>query len=467
MAKILLSGVGPLPCHGEKQLFAPGLRVWMFATTLAAAGHSVRLALGDFANLSSPRLQLFDLTADAMQVKPVNAPAAATLEQAFANAADSYSADCIITSTDVMANAAARCGSSLPLWVDFYGSPMAERQQQAAMHSHNGGLASAWRMIVPALLRGDYFSACSEWQRLALIGELGACGRLNSFTAGHDLVSSIPPGVSLPALQEGEPIFRGHLLPEDAFIVLWTGGFNTWTDVQTLHAGIIAAMERDARIHFLSTGGAIPGHCEHVYPQFQQLVANGPFAERFHLQGWIDLECVRHAWLEADLAINIDTFSYEGLLGTRTRLLDWMQAGLPIATTVLSELTDILAQRDLVYSFQIGRADDLSRVILAALHNPVARRTKARQAREFLQHEWTNEQLLAPMLQWARNPMSSPDRIAPANSLAQAQSEMADSSLLRDEIASLQSRNAQLEQELSRLKGSRVVKTFMRMKRWK
>lgn len=472
MSKILLAGIGPIPSQGAKQLFAPGLRVWIFATVLARAGHEVRLALGDFANPQSPAVQLFDVVEENQTFTTTRIPLseAMTLEKSLCSAVDLFGADCIVTTTDVMANAVAGSGSSLPLWIDFYGSPMAERQQQAALHRHDGGLAAAWRMILPALLRGDHFSACSDWQRLAMIGELGACGRLNSLTAGHEMVSSIPPGVALPPFDNGAATLRGSIVPEEAFVILWTGGFNTWTDVQTLHAGLAAAMEQDPRIHFISTGGAIPGHCEGIYPAFETLVAQGQHRERFHLLGWVDLDVVRHAWHEADLAVNIDTFSYEGLLGTRTRLLDWMQAGLPIATTVLAELTDILAKRSLVYPFEIGNAQDLSRVILAALHDPVERRSKGRQAREFLQREWSNEQLLAPLLAWAEKPKNAPDRagsaaIAP-NTLASAQLDILEGSALRDELESVRAQNARLEQQLSRMKGSRVIKALMKLKKW-
>ena len=53
---------------------------------------------------------------------------------------------------------------------------------------------------------------------------------------------------------------RGRLVPEDAFVVLWSGGYNVWSDIETLLQGLEKAMDEQPSIHFLSTGGAISGH---------------------------------------------------------------------------------------------------------------------------------------------------------------------------------------------------------------
>ena len=51
----------------------------------------------------------------------------------------------------------------------------------------------------------------------------------------------IPCGlVDEPAEETGpsDPIVRGRHVPEGAFIVLWSGGYNVWSDVDTLFAGL-------------------------------------------------------------------------------------------------------------------------------------------------------------------------------------------------------------------------------------
>lgn len=460
MARILLAGIGPLPSEAQKQLFAPGLRVSIFAQTLHEAGHEVSVALGQFGELEKTGLTLrhWPPEADPAEVH------AASLNEAFKLALAQVKPDVVVATTDVMARAAVESGTDVPLWVDFYGSPMAERQQQAFVHSHDGGIAAAWRMILPALLRADAFSVCSNYQRLALIGELGTCGRLNQFTAGQELVHVIPPGNAFAELLPCKPSLRGKSIPEDAFIVLWTGGYNTWTDVDTLYRGLIQAMEQSPDIHFVSTGGAIPGQCETVYPEFVNRIAHGPHRERFHLLGWVDLDVVHSAWQEANLAVNIDQFSYEGLLGTRTRLLDWMQAKLAIATTPLSELNEMLVSRSLAWGFAIGDANALTSVILHAQHHPEERREMAERAYAFLRDEWRNEHLLKPLLEWIGSARRAPDQLAPRNSLAAAQHDMASRSVEHERMSKLEFENEALNQQINRLQGSRIIRAIMRLK---
>lgn len=470
MARILLAGIGPLPSEGDKQLFAPGLRVWIFAQTLCQAGHQVRLALGQFGQQSG--LHLYDVSSqDGKSTANPLSNRSGDLASLLRPAAIDFGAQALVASTDVMANAAVAAAVPVPLWVDFYGSPMAERQQQACLFGHDGGVAAAWRMIVPALLGADHFSACSGSQRLALIGELGACGRLNHLTAGHNLVAVIPPGVAFQDVPPARGIIRGRIVPQDAFVVLWSGGFNTWTDVETLHEGLVMAMETEPSIHFVSTGGAIPGHCEEVYPRFQQLVAQGLHRERFHLLGWVDLSDVFSAWQEADLAVNIDRFSYEGLLGTRTRLLDWMNVRLPVATTALSDLNCMLAERDLVLDFKMGEAQSLKETLLKALHEPDELHSMTERALHFLRTHWTNAQLLEPLLKWAQAPSFAPDLqsadgaqkpASPSNALAVAANSVLRETSSREQMERFEDENYRLRQQLDRLQGSRLIRAIMR-----
>src|SRR4030042_1369409 len=90
----------------------------------------------------------------------------------------------------------------------------------------------------------------SESQRRAAIGELGAVGRLTAETCGYELVSVIPcahvPPEEAPPRTDARAgrVARGRIVPDDAFVVLWSGGFNVWSDVATLGAGAGTATRR-------------------------------------------------------------------------------------------------------------------------------------------------------------------------------------------------------------------------------
>ena len=67
----------------------------------------------------------------------------------------------------------------------------AQAKMEASRQEGNHPLAYA-RLLSQLLVRGDRFSAVSERQRLALLGQLGLVGRLTAETVGYELVSNIP-----------------------------------------------------------------------------------------------------------------------------------------------------------------------------------------------------------------------------------------------------------------------------------
>src|SRR5690606_18542702 len=127
-------------------------------------------------------------------------------------------------------------------------------------------LAHFWSRQRTVLRRADKISVSGHKQMYAVIGELGALGRLGYRNAAHNFCSYVPIAADPMFLDIDLPVtdkvFRGSLFPDDAFAVLWTGGYNTWTDIKALAAALTLAMEQVPRLRFVSTGGAIPGHNE-------------------------------------------------------------------------------------------------------------------------------------------------------------------------------------------------------------
>jgi glycosyltransferase involved in cell wall biosynthesis len=422
--------VGPLPIGDPDRLYAPGLRVWGFARALLAAGCEVDILEVKFGQgaQAGADAQLHRLShaseppegwrADASmpgagptvavwsRALPAAAPAALVAAQL---AQSTY--DAVVATTDVMNSACAQACGGLPLWCDCNGDPMAECQGIAHLFASDEGLAGQWDMLLPALLRADRFSACSRAQRLALIGQIGACGRLGFRNDGHPLVLACPPATVMADFDPragGGP--RETLVPKDAFVVLWTGGYNTWADAETLARGLFAAMERDGRIHYVSTGGAIVGHDEQTFARFQALVDASPFAPRFHFAGWVPTGQVAAFYLQADVAVNCDRLTLEGELGWRNRIEEWVCAGLPVVTTDLCELTSDLAGEGLIATFAPGDWAGLrDRLLEAAARPRDEARQRAERAREFMRIHFAPEKIYGALTAWARAPRRAPD----------------------------------------------------------
>ena len=182
-------------------------------------------------------------------------------------------------------------------------------------------------------------------------------------------VMSLPvpyPAAFLPEeFRHKKTVIRGRDgIGEDDFVVLWSGGYNTWTDVDTLYRGLIMAMEKDPSIRFVSTGGEIPEQDIKTYPHFLSLISSGRFAERFIMKGWIPGSEVPDHYFEADIGINIDKDIYEVRLGSKNRILDWFRAGLCVLSSDVCELTEQMAEAGAGYVFRPGDPEDLASKIL-------------------------------------------------------------------------------------------------------
>ena len=414
MSRILVSGVCPLPFENTLQNHGPGIRTWQFAWSLARAGHEVRVlammtpgAYGDQRPAPSENRKgvVVERLTDVAFLDP------ATIRRAIRE----FRPQAIVGASLYGSAALARAQADLPFWADQFGSAMAEAQALAAIEGRNWPVAHAWGLLAPVLRSADRLSAVSEAQRRAAIGELGAVGRLTAETCGYELVSVIPcayvpPEEAPPRTDAGAGrVARGRIVPDDAFVVLWSGGFNVWSDVATLVAGAEAAMSRDERIHVLSTGGALPGLDTGTYARFEALVTRSSHRDRFHLEGWVRAERVASYMAEANVGVLAERPAYDGMLGSKNRIVQWMGAGLPAACSRVGELGDLLAERRLGLTFPAGHADALAERLLWAAGNAHDLRSMAARAREHARTELSFEATTRSLAAWAADPRPAPD----------------------------------------------------------
>lgn len=409
--KILLLGQGPLPPEREVgragRLSAPGIRAWHFARALQEEGHEIALVslkAGSAENSApvelAPGLRLYSIGEAA-----VTGQAALTrLEKEFQPGA------AVAVSAWPSYLGALYLSSALPFWADFFGSPLAEGQAKAFQAGDDSLLEPFARFERVVLRRADAVSAVSPYQEHAVVGALATHGRLNHFTDGFRLAYTIPATLDstrLPA--SDEPFLRGKVVPNDAFVVLWSGGFNTWTDIETLYYGVLQAMQANPRLHFVATGGSLPPHDSQTFPRFQKMVEASEFNDRFHLLGWVPYEGLHNYYLESDVGLILDRWSYEGILGSRTRLLDWLLYGLPAVVTVTAYLTEELVREGLAFSFPHGSAPDLAARLRELAEDPDRLTAAAARSKTFVAERYSYEAACRPLLEWVVNPRQSPD----------------------------------------------------------
>ncbi len=423
MSRILLIGMGTPSFVRSDRHAGPGLRCGHFAVTLSRAGHELltvcsvggrrRLAAG-----AEP------------QANGLPGPGHLMVgEEDFGGSAldgllRDFRPQATVAATAYAAALATRLRLDVPLWADVFGDFMAEAQAKAVAAGSDYALVHFWTLLRPVLERADRFSAVSRAQALALIGQIGLAGRLSRRTAGERLVEVIPcaaepwegrRGAKSATESDAKSAagLRGTVVGEDAFIVLWTGGFNTWCDVATMVAGLERAMDEDASIHLVTTGGSIPGHDERTYAAFRSLVASSRHRRRFHIQGWVDSASLPAYYLDADVGLNVEKSLYERRLGSENRVVGWMAHGLACVTSALSELGEELVAKDLAFGFTPGEPASLAAVLVGIAGDRRQAQETGRRALAYVEAELGYEQTARPLLDWCARPHSAGDARGP------------------------------------------------------
>lgn len=301
--------------------------------------------------------------------------------------------------------------NSVPFWADLFGHVMAEAQARAYIDGDDECLFHYWNSEYNIISSADIFSCVSSRQKYALIGELGAVGRLDKHTSGYNFTNTIPCGFPQEECKHTKNVFRERdSIKNDDFVVLWTGGYNTWADVDTLFKGLTLAMEKNSKIKFVSTGGEIPEQDMKTYPRFLSMINSSPYKERFIMKGWVAGEDVPNYYLEADVGINIDKDIYEVRLGSKNRILDWFRAGLCVLSSNVCELTDIIEKEKIGYTFKPYDSKDLSaKLIYLAKHHYEVKKT-AIAGRKYGLSNFNFNKTTEKLQKWAENPTFSPDR---------------------------------------------------------
>ncbi len=271
------------------------------------------------------------------------------------------------------------------------------------------------------LRRGDFFLCASERQRHFWLGHLAAIGRLSPTVYDADpttrsLLAVAPFGLSGKPPQRTGPGLRDALaLGSREKIVLWAGGVYSWFDPLTLlHAVHALRTEHDdLRLVFLGMRHPNPdvpemGMAEQTRQLAQALGLTGK--QVYFNESWVPYADRQNWLLDADAGVTSHFEHVETTFAFRTRVLDYLWAGLPIVTT------DGDAFAELVAAEQLGvvvPAEDPA-ALAAALQRVLYDDAFAAGCREriaVVAQRYTWESALAPLIEFCRHPRPAPDRL--------------------------------------------------------
>jgi glycosyltransferase involved in cell wall biosynthesis len=415
MTKILVVGYNPPQIVPKVKIEAAHYRTWQFLEPLLDDGHQVCLCAGT-RDEAAGREDVPPAWRSRLEYHPIAFGAGDWAKQLQA-AHDAFGPECVVAVNFSHCLYTTKLKTDVPIWMEIYGDALTIMQAAVYRMQSDRGLAIQIAYMREILQKGDIFSGCGRPQCHMMIGELAMAGRLNRRTFGYEFTRVILPG-SPPKQDGGEGSVRigrtllaQHGVGDDDFVVLWCGGYNTWTDVDTLFCGLENAMEANPRLHYVSVGANTYTAPDNVYDRFVRMAQASPYRDRYHMLGWRPWSEMTTYYRESNVGINIDALHYETIFGTRTRLVEMIASGLPVVTSLGAELSYLLQQAGVALTFEVGDAVQLGGSLRQLAADPELTRGMAAAAYRYAQDDLSFATTTAPLRAWVQAPALAPDKL--------------------------------------------------------
>jgi GT2 family glycosyltransferase/glycosyltransferase involved in cell wall biosynthesis len=393
---------------GEK-MAGPAIRAWHMAETLSETHDVVLVSLAGVGNVSGP----FDIR----HVAPGNNRGMKSLEQW---------ADVIVFQGLAMALFDAIRSSRKIIVADVYDPMHLEQLEQARQQPRaqwDRQVVDATDVLNDQLARADYLLCASERQRHFYLGQLAALGRVNpaNYSADsdlRDLIDTVPFGLSSTPPEHVRQVLKGVVpgIGSTDKVVLWSGGLYNWFDPKTLVQAIaqVTRRRKNVRLFFQGTKHPHPGVPEMaIVTETRELAAELGVLDRavFFNDSWVDYGDRQNYLTEADAGVSTHHTHVETTFSFRTRILDYLWAGLPIVLTEGDHFAELVEKEGLGVVVPSGDIGALANALEKVLFDEEFRTdVMGNIARVRESYRW--EAVLDPLVRFMEDPRHAADLLA-------------------------------------------------------
>ena len=389
------------------QMAGPGIRCWQFARVLSRE-FEVTLAAPQSTGLTSPRFHILPYKPDQPQI----------IEQAI------EAAEVVIAGGYLIRDFPFLVTIEKPLVIDAYTPYLFEALElhcplqpsdRLEAHEHTLGVLST------QFVAGDFFLCANERQRDLWLGFLAARGRINPYAHSKDktmrrLIDVAPFGLPSEPPRHEKQVLKGVYgdIAKDDKVLLWGGGLWEWLDPLTLIKAMARIVEKRQDVKLVFPGSRHP-YKERVpdmeiRQQALQLSQELGLAERYVFFGdWAPYEEWPNYLLEADIGVSLHLDTIETRFAFRTRILDYIWAGLPIVATRGDSMAEIIEGYGLGLLVDPQDVDQLTQVLLGLLEEPDLRRAYQPGFAEAAK-QLTWDRVAEPLIRFCRHPYRAPDK---------------------------------------------------------
>jgi glycosyltransferase involved in cell wall biosynthesis len=332
-------------------------------------------------------------------------------------------ADVVICPPDTLSDFPQLSDGKWALAFDDYDPLLSEWLSAAALCDwewQSVGWAHRMKTLTPHLLHGDFFFCASERQRDWMLGMLEASGRLNPHTYAEDrtlrrLIDIVSTGLSPEAPLPTRRTFRDGWagVAHDDVLALWGGGLWPWLDPLTAVRAVYQARAQLPQLKLLFPGTRLPNPdmsaIRTLLPETRELVGSLNMTDAVLFGDWLPYEEWPNALLDADIALTLHHESFETRLAFRSRVLDYLWAGLPIVATAGDATAELIQHYGAGAIVPPGDVDAAANAIVQLVRagRPVPGADFERARREL---DW--DVVVQPLLNFCRHPRIAPDKLA-------------------------------------------------------
>lgn len=336
-------------------------------------------------------------------------------------------ADVIIFQGNLMRQYSAMRDTKKIVVADVYDPFHLEVLEQSRDLNHDArrfAVRSSSEVLNEQLMRADFLMCASDKQRDFWLGQLAGVGRINELNydaSEHldDLLAVVPFGVNEEPPQSTRRVLRGVVpgIHDDDKIILWGGGVYNWFDPLTLIRAVdkLRARLPNVRVFFLGMKHPNPDVGEMrmsdaAIELADELELTGTHV--FFNQDWVEYEDRANYLLESDVGVSTHLDHVETAFSFRTRVLDYLWAGLPVVATAGDSLAEIIEREQVGLTVPPGDVDALEQALFLLLDDEDLRR-ECRQRAEDVARRFAWDRVLEPLVAFCRHPVRAPDLLDP------------------------------------------------------
>lgn len=308
-----------------------------------------------------------------------------------------------------------------------------EHHKGLAVSEQNHAAAVNTDAVRMAMLAGDFLVCASEKQRDLWIGGMLMHGMVTPRLYQRDpslrsLIDVVPFGIAKTPPRGSKKVLKGVVpgIKASDKVILWGGGLWTWFDGLSVVKAVekLSRQRPDVKLYFLGVkrpamgAGEVNVTAQEVirYADSQGLTGKSVFFN----EGWVPYAERRHYLAEADIGVSTHFDNLEMRFSFRTRIVDYIWAGLPIVATEGDSFAELIERHQLGFKVGFEDVEGLAKAFATIIDDKKSASSFANHAKA-LRPDFYWDKVIAPIREFIKDLPRRPKDEGSIRRLAQAQ----------------------------------------------